>query len=74
MAKTKACVWSRLARKRRHNWLEAERAVAHADAIVAFVGLSPEVEGEELHIDTPGSAAATTAIDLPATQKPCCNM
>ncbi|WGZ31764.1 glycoside hydrolase family 3 C-terminal domain-containing protein [Xylella fastidiosa subsp. pauca] len=49
---------------------EAERAVAHADAIVAFVGLSPEVEGEELHIDTPGfSGGDRTTIDLPATQE-----
>ena len=33
---------------------EAERAVAQADAVVAFVGLSPDVEGEELKVDVLG--------------------
>jgi beta-glucosidase len=49
---------------------EADRAVAKADAIVAFVGLSPDVEGEELHIDVPGfDGGDRTDIGLPAAQQ-----
>ncbi|AXI84463.1 glycoside hydrolase family 3 protein [Xylella taiwanensis] len=49
---------------------EAERAVAQADVTVAFVGLSPDVEGEELHVDIPGfSGGDRTTIDLPTTQE-----
>ena len=49
---------------------EAERAVAAADVTVAFVGLSPDVEGEELHVDVPGfDGGDRTDIGLPATQQ-----
>ncbi|WP_448098368.1 glycoside hydrolase family 3 C-terminal domain-containing protein [Luteibacter yeojuensis] len=49
---------------------EAERAVASADVTVAFVGLSPDVEGEELHVDVPGfDGGDRTDIGLPATQQ-----
>ena len=49
---------------------EAKAAVQHADAIVAFVGLSPDVEGEELKIDVPGfNGGDRTDIGLPAAQR-----
>lgn len=49
---------------------EAEVAVQHADAVVAFVGLSPDVEGEELKIDVPGfNGGDRTDIALPAPQQ-----
>ncbi|RDS86886.1 glycoside hydrolase family 3 protein [Dyella psychrodurans] len=49
---------------------EAEDAARRADAIVAFVGLSPDVEGEELKIDVPGfNGGDRTDIGLPATQQ-----
>ena len=49
---------------------EAERAVASADVAVAFVGLSPDVEGEELHVDVPGfDGGDRTDIGLPAAQR-----
>lgn len=49
---------------------EAERALAQADAVVAFVGLSPDVEGEELKVDVPGfDGGDRNAIGLPATQQ-----
>ncbi|WP_441603846.1 MULTISPECIES: glycoside hydrolase family 3 C-terminal domain-containing protein [unclassified Dyella] len=49
---------------------EAVRAAADADAVVAFVGLSPGVEGEELKVDVPGFMGGDrTAIDLPASQQ-----
>lgn len=49
---------------------EAERVANQADAVIAFVGLSPEVEGEELKIDVPGFAGGDrTDIGLPATQQ-----
>ncbi|WP_414649881.1 glycoside hydrolase family 3 protein [Dyella sp.] len=49
---------------------EAERAVDQADATIAFVGLSPDVEGEELHIDAPGfDGGDRTDIALPAVQQ-----
>ncbi|HEY4293486.1 glycoside hydrolase family 3 protein [Luteibacter sp.] len=49
---------------------EAERAVASADVTVAFVGLSPDVEGEELHVDVPGfDGGDRTDIGLPAAQQ-----
>ena len=48
---------------------EAAAAVAKADAVVAFVGLSPDVEGEELQIDVPGfDGGDRTGIDLPPAQ------
>jgi len=49
---------------------QAEAAVKHADVIVAFVGLSPDVEGEELPIDVPGfDHGDRTDIALPAVQR-----
>jgi len=49
---------------------EAERAVASSDVTVAFVGLSPDVEGEELHVDVPGfDGGDRTDIGLPAAQR-----
>ena len=45
---------------------KAEAAVRDADSIVAFVGLSPDVEGEELQIDVPGfNGGDSTDIGLP---------
>ena len=60
------------------NWkpqAEAARAAAveaarNADAVVAFVGLSPELEGEEMPIQVQGfSGGDRTTIELPATQQ-----
>ncbi|TAN04871.1 MAG: glycoside hydrolase family 3 protein [Rhodanobacteraceae bacterium] len=49
---------------------EAEAAVRHADVVVAFVGLSPDVEGEELPIDVQGfDHGDRTDIALPAAQR-----
>ncbi len=49
---------------------EAERVVAQAEAVVAFVGLSPDVEGEELKIDVPGfDGGDRNDIGLPAPQQ-----
>ena len=49
---------------------EAERAVRQADAVVAFVGLSPDVEGEALEIDVPGfDGGDRNDIRLPAPQR-----
>jgi beta-glucosidase len=48
----------------------AQAVVRDADAIVAFVGLSPDVEGEELNIDVPGfNGGDRTDIGLPAPQQ-----
>ncbi|MEW9624414.1 glycoside hydrolase family 3 C-terminal domain-containing protein [Rhodanobacter sp. S2-g] len=49
---------------------EADRAMQAADAVVAFVGLSPDVEGEALQIEVPGFAGGDrTSLDLPAPQR-----
>ncbi|WP_284322624.1 glycoside hydrolase family 3 protein [Dyella acidisoli] len=49
---------------------EAQAAVRDADAMVAFVGLSPDVEGEELKIDVPGfNGGDRTDIGLPQPQQ-----
>ena len=49
---------------------EARRAVAKADAVVAFVGLSPDLEGEALQIDVPGfDGGDRNDIALPAPQR-----
>jgi beta-glucosidase len=48
---------------------EAKHAVAKADVVVAFVGLSPDVEGEALQIDVPGfDGGDRNDIALPAPQ------
>lgn len=47
-----------------------DAVVQRADAVVAFVGLSPDVEGEELQIDIPGfDGGDRTDIALPPTQR-----
>ncbi len=49
---------------------EAQAVAQGADAVVAFVGLSPDVEGEELKIDVPGfNGGDRTDIALPSTQR-----
>ncbi|MEW9572717.1 glycoside hydrolase family 3 C-terminal domain-containing protein [Rhodanobacter sp. Si-c] len=49
---------------------EVDRALRKADAVVAFVGLSPDVEGEALQIEVPGFAGGDrTSLDLPAPQR-----
>jgi beta-glucosidase len=49
---------------------EARQAVDGADAVVAFVGLSPDLEGEELKVDVPGFLGGDrTDIGLPAPQQ-----
>jgi beta-glucosidase len=49
---------------------EARAAAQRADVVVAFVGLSPDVEGEELKIDVPGfNGGDRTDIALPVLQR-----
>ena len=49
---------------------EAAARVKTADAIVAFVGLSPELEGEEMRIKIEGfDGGDRTSLDLPAPQQ-----
>ncbi len=49
---------------------EAVARANEADAVVAFVGLSPELEGEEMNIKIDGfSGGDRTSIDLPAPQQ-----
>ncbi|HKR76806.1 MAG TPA: glycoside hydrolase family 3 C-terminal domain-containing protein [Rhodanobacter sp.] len=49
---------------------EADRVLRQADAVVAFVGLSPDVEGEALQVEVPGFAGGDrTSLDLPAPQR-----
>jgi beta-glucosidase len=49
---------------------KAAAAVNDADAVVAFVGLSPDVEGEELRIEVPGfNGGDRTDIGLPQPQQ-----
>lgn len=48
---------------------QARQAANAADVIVAIVGLSPDLEGEEMPIHSPGfSGGDRTSIDLPASQ------
>jgi beta-glucosidase len=49
---------------------EAVTVTQHADVVVAFVGLSPELEGEEMPIHVPGfSGGDRTDIGLPEAQQ-----
>jgi len=49
---------------------EAVSQAKQSDAIVAFVGLSPQLEGEEMNIKIDGfSGGDRTSIDLPAPQQ-----
>jgi len=50
--------------------LEAIKVARQADVVVAFVGLSPELEGEEMPVHAPGfSGGDRTDIGLPAAQQ-----
>src|SRR6202000_1961893 len=49
---------------------QAMEAVKQADVVVAFVGLSPELEGEEMEVHVPGfSGGDRTDIVLPPAQQ-----
>jgi len=49
---------------------QAIEAIKDADVVVAFVGLSPDLEGEEMKVQIPGFAGGDrTDIGLPAAQK-----
>src|SRR5579862_8368340 len=49
---------------------EAVRAARHSDTTIAFMGLSPSLEGEEMPVKLEGFAGGDrTAIDLPAVQE-----
>src|SRR5208337_921833 len=49
---------------------EAIQAAKNSDAIVAFVGLSPNLEGEEMNVHVDGfDGGDRTSIDLPAAQE-----
>jgi beta-glucosidase len=49
---------------------EAVEAAQKADTVVVFVGLSPNLEGEEMPIQVPGfSGGDRTSIDLPSAQQ-----
>jgi beta-glucosidase len=49
---------------------DAVAVAKQADAVIAFVGLTSELEGEEMSIHVPGFAGGDrTDIDLPAAQK-----
>ena len=49
---------------------EAVERAKEADVVVAFVGLSPQLEGEEMRIKIPGfDGGDRTSLDLPAPQE-----
>ena len=49
---------------------EAVEAVKNADLTVAFVGLNPNLEGEEMRVNIPGfSGGDRTDLNLPAQQE-----
>ncbi len=49
---------------------EAVDAVKNADLAIAFVGLNPNLEGEEMNVNIPGfSGGDRTTLDLPAQQQ-----
>ena len=49
---------------------EAVAVAQKADAVIAFVGLSPDLEGEEMPVRVPGFAGGDrTSLDLPAPQQ-----
>jgi len=49
---------------------EAVRAAKQADVVVAFAGLSPNLEGEEMPVKIPGfDGGDRTSLDLPAAQQ-----
>jgi len=49
---------------------EAVAAARQSDVVVAFVGLSPNLEGEQLQVEVPGfDGGDRSSLDLPATQE-----
>ena len=49
---------------------EAVQAAGNSDVVLAFVGISPNLEGEEMPVHVPGfDGGDRTDIDLPKTQK-----
>ncbi|MCE4553923.1 glycoside hydrolase family 3 C-terminal domain-containing protein [Roseateles cellulosilyticus] len=49
---------------------EAVAAARQSDAVIAFVGLSPNLEGEQLQVEVPGfDGGDRSSLDLPATQE-----
>lgn len=49
---------------------EAVAAAKKADVVIAFVGLTPRLEGEEMKVNAPGfSGGDRTSIDLPQVQQ-----
>ena len=49
---------------------DAVKAARDSDVVVAFVGLSPDLEGEEMKVDYPGfHAGDRTNLELPASQR-----
>lgn len=49
---------------------EVDQAVAASDVVLAFVGLSPDLEGEALSIDVPGfNHGDRSSLNLPAPQQ-----
>ena len=50
--------------------VEALAAARGADAVLAFVGLSPNLEGEQLQVDVPGfDGGDRSSLELPAAQR-----
>ena len=59
-------------RRRRRCATRRSRRRSSADVTIAFVGLSPSLEGEEMPVKLDGfSGGDRTAIDLPAVQEDC---
>jgi beta-glucosidase len=49
---------------------EAVKLAAHADVVIAMVGITPELEGEEMQVYAPGfSGGDRTSLDLPRPQQ-----
>jgi beta-glucosidase len=50
--------------------VEAVDAASQADAVVLFLGLTPQLEGEEMRVEIPGfHGGDRTSLDLPAPQQ-----
>lgn len=49
---------------------EAVNAARRADVVIAFVGLSPDLEGEQLQVEVPGfDGGDRSSLDLPSAQE-----
>lgn len=49
---------------------QAVKAARQADVVLAFVGLSPDLEGEQLQVEVPGfDGGDRSSLDLPAAQE-----